>query len=245
MLILLFVSMLSSAINNRGILLSLASIETASKNRLTENTNQGVADSLILKEFFADSVSIGKKGHNKVEISILGNDDSSVAVIRFYAISKNSWSLRNQYSYAHFALMDISAELSDFNGDGLKDLTYVSNTAARSANEIRRLFIYDGKADRLISVINSENYPNLQYNNKLKCIDAFLVYGGSSTVFLRLRGDSLKEFAVVSLDEGLTISTIDKYGNKKTIYSDSTKRPGYIRFSDYKPNKVIRAAECF
>ncbi len=52
------------------------------------------------------------------------------------------------------------SQLEDFNNDGIKDMTYVSAVAARGANEVRRLFIYDKKRDELVYIKNSEDYPN-------------------------------------------------------------------------------------
>ena len=84
---------------------------------------------------------------------------------------------------------------------------------------------------------NSENYPNMLYNKELNCIDAFLVYGGSSTVFLRISGDSLKEFASVEAMDGLTVKEIDRNGKEKIIFQDTTNKAAYIRFKTYKPLK--------
>ena len=84
---------------------------------------------------------------------------------------------------------------------------------------------------------NSENYPNMLYNKELNCIDAFLVYGGSSTVFLRISGDSLKEFASVEAMDGVTVKEIDRNGKEKIIFQDTKNKAAYIRFKTYKPLK--------
>ncbi|WP_336516570.1 hypothetical protein [Pollutibacter soli] len=235
---LLFVLILFQSGSDESV--SSTNFENALSTLPEKNIKYPTEDSLILQEYFSDSSRIGKKKQNKIEISIYGNEDSSFSIIKFYSLTNRKWKLRNTYRYEHYSLMDLNADLSDFNNDGLNDPTYISNTAARGANEIRRLFIYDKNADSLISIINSEDYPNLQYNEELKCIDAFMVYGGSSTVFLRLKKNQLKKFAVVSLDDGLSIRKIDMNGNEKTIYSDSTKGSGYIRFSTYKTERVIK-----
>jgi len=75
------------------------------------------------------------------------------------------------------------------------------------------------------------------YNKELNCIDAFLVYGGSSTVFLRISGDSLKEFASVEAMDGVTVKEIDRNGKEKIIFQDTKKKAAYIRFKTYKPLK--------
>lgn len=195
------------------------------------------ADSIKRSEFFADSLRIGKRGHNKIELSGYSNSDTSYVIIKFFSKQKDQWALKNEYQYEKTGLVGCDPKLSDFNNDGLNDLTYISAEAARGANEVRRLFIYDKARDRLISMKNAEDYPNMQYNKELNCIDAFLIYGGCSTVFLHIKGDSLKPFASVELVDGLTVTTYDKQGNEKIIFQDSTNKAGYVRFKNYKPLK--------
>ncbi|AXY73555.1 hypothetical protein D3H65_05985 [Paraflavitalea soli] len=196
------------------------------------------ADPVERTEFFADSLHIGKRGLNKIELSLYSSADTSYAVIQFFSKQSNKWVLKNEYQYERRAAISCDPKLSDFNNDGLKDFTYISMEAARGANEVRRLFIYDKARDMLISMQNAEDYPNMQYNKELNCIDAFLVYGGCSTMFLRIKGDSLKPFARVELVDGLTVSTYDKQGKEKIIFQDSTEKAVYVRYKNYKPLKV-------
>jgi hypothetical protein len=77
----------------------------------------------------------------------------------------------------------------------------------------------------------------MRYNRELNCVDAFLVYGGSSTVFLNIKDDSLKEFASVRLLDGLTVTTYDEQGKEKIILKDLTKKGGYIRYKNFSPLK--------
>ena len=115
-------------------------------------------------------------------------------------------------------------------------MTYISNIAARGANQVRRLFIYDNILDKLIYMKNSEDYPNMLYNKKLNCIDAFLVYGGSSTIFLNIKGDSLVEFEGVDLDDHITVYEINKSGKRIIIKKQKNKDEWYyVRFKSYKP----------
>ena len=159
----------------------------------------------VIKEFFTDSLNIGRRSFNKIELSRYRTAaDSNYVVIKFYSKQGGSWKLRNEFHFEKDGVADCDTKLSDFNNDGLDDMTYVSAIAARGANEVRRLFIYDKNKDRLVLMKNSEQYPNMLYNRELNCIDAFLVYGGCSTVFLKINADSLKEFANVELFDGLT-----------------------------------------
>jgi hypothetical protein len=193
------------------------------------------ADTVKLEEFFVDSLHIGKKKFNKVEVSRFGSSDSFFVVIKFYSRSGNTWNLKQTFNFPKDDIIGCDPKLSDFNNDGFKDLTYVSDVAARGANEVRRLFIYDKVKDRLICMKNSEDYPNMRYNKTLHCIDAFLVYGGCSTVFLRIKGDKLVEFASVDLDDGLTVYEIDGKGHRKLIRHEAKTKMLYVRFTNYKP----------
>ncbi len=151
--------------------------------------------------FFTDSSSIGTPNKNKIEFSNIKKVDGFFAVIKFYSLDADkNWNLKQQFEFENIGF-NCNPKLNDFNNDGLKDFTYISALAARGANEIRKLFIYDKKNDELLYIKNSENYPNMLYNKDLDCIDAWLVSGGTSTVFLKIDGDSLKEFAKVETSE--------------------------------------------
>jgi len=83
---------------------------------------------------------------------------------------------------------------------------------------------------------NSEDYPNMLYNKKLDCIDAFLVHGGSTTVFLKIEKDSLREFASINLDDKINIQLVDRNGKRKYLVKDkkSTYDP-HTRFTNFSP----------
>lgn len=197
-----------------------------------------IGDTAKLEEFYVDSVSIGRKKFNKIELSKYRNADSCWVSIKFYSRSIGKrWTLRQTFGFEKDDIRDCDMKLSDFNNDGCKDMTYISAVAARSANEVRRLFIYDKIKDRLVYMKNSEDYPNMLYNKTLNCIDAFLVYGGSSTVFLRIKGDSLVEFASVELDNDLRVYETDKKGVRKLIREDTATKMYFVRFKNYKPLK--------
>lgn len=189
-------------------------------------------------ETFSDSLNIGEKGKSKIEIIKHRVLDDTYVIVKFYTKRPKYWSLQNTYLYECYALMDLNANIQDFNNDKFNDITFISGTAARGANEVRRLFIYDDKEKQLISIINSENYPNMLYNDKLNCIDAFLVYGGTSTVFLKIEKDSLAEFASVNSSDGnRTVYEIDKFGKEKLIRNDTLLDEDdiYIRYKNFNP----------
>ena len=194
-------------------------------------------DTILLEEFFVDSVNIGKKSFNKIELSKYRIADSGYVLIKFYSKQNRNWILKSEYNFENNNVTGLNTELSDFNNDELNDMTYISAMGARGANELRRLFIYDRQKDQLICIKNFDEYPNILYNKELNCLDAFLVYGGCSTVFLKISGDSLKEFASVQLSDGLTIRRYDKNGREKIVFQDSTNKAGYIRYKNFKPLK--------
>jgi len=188
-------------------------------------------------ETFTDSLNIGEKGNCKIEIIKHRVFDDTYVIIKFYTKGPAYWCIQNTYLYECDGLMGLDPYISDFNNDKFNDLTFISATAARSANEVRRLFIYDAQEKKLFSILNSQDYPNMQYNKKLDCIDAFLVHGGSTTVFAKIIGDSLKEFARVNNDNNRTVYEIDKSGKEKLIRKDTITDLSkvYVRYKNYKP----------
>ncbi len=194
-------------------------------------------------ETFVDSLNIGDKGKCKVELIKYRVYKDNYVIIKFYTKGKNSikdpetWMIQNNYSYETNSIMRFETNISDFNNDRFNDITFISGTAARGSNEVRRLFIYDSEKQKLVSIMNSEEYPNMLYNSELDCIDAFLVHGGCSTVFLNIEGDSLRMFARVELDEALTVSTYNKKGLEKIIFKDTKSQESYARYKNFKPLK--------
>jgi hypothetical protein len=205
------------------------------KVTFSKQQKTNLKNTIKLEEYFCDSLTIGKKKLNKVELFRYSQADSNYVVIKFYSKVKEQWQLRNEYSFEKDGLTGCDAELSDFNGDGLQDFTYRSNIAGRGANAVRRLLIYDKNTDNLISMKNAEQYPNMQYNSKLKCIDAFSVYAGCTTTFLKISADSLREFASVTLYEGLTVRVYDKNGKEKILLRDTTNNEELIRYKNFNP----------
>ena len=126
--------------------------------------------------------------------------------------------------------------MKDFNNDGFYDLTYRSVEAAQGANDVRKLFIYDRKRDQLVYITNSEQYPNLSYNKKLDCLDAWSVYGATTTHFLRLDYDMLKPFATVSTGLERVVTTIDKNGTERVLSRKKMRDEDiYTRYSTFDP----------
>ena len=168
-------------------------------------------------ETFTDSTNVGEKGRNSIRIIKYRVFDDTYLIIKFYVKQAGQWLLQNTYQYETNASMGLQPDIRDFNNDRLNDITIIAATAARGANEVRRLFIYDAQAKQLVSIVNAEDYPNMRYNPELDCIDAFLVHGGSSTIFAKIKGDRLKTFASVHNDLYRTVYKIDADGNEQLI----------------------------
>jgi len=188
-------------------------------------------------EIFTDSTNIGEKGKSKIEIIKHRVFENTYVIVKFYTKGPSYWYIQNTYFYECDALLDLEPNISDFDNDKYNDITFISSTAARSANEVRRLFIYNSEKKELISIVNSEDFPNMLYNEELDCIDAFLVHGGSTTVFAKIKGDSLIEFAGVDNSDYRQVYIIDRKGEKKYIKRDKiTDDIGvYVRYKNYKP----------
>lgn len=191
-------------------------------------------------EQFSDEKSIGRRGKNKIEIECFSRGDERSAEIKFYTHSDyGAWIEVQSFKFDKDGLTDCDPIVEDFNNDGLKDFTYQSAVAARGANEVRKLFIYDKRQDELVYIQNSEDYPNLAYNKKLNCVDAFIVTGTSETVFLRLDNDKLREFASVSNGLEREVTVTNKAGMSRIIrrekYNIDDFGEAYRRFSSYNP----------
>lgn len=242
-----------------ALILSIASCQN-SPNQTTnepakENLNSAVvsktekykSDEPKLVESFSDDEKIGNPRKNKIEITNLkkaeGNfKNSNIALIKFYSLDSNKeWKLQQTFEFEKDDITDIDPVLEDFNNDGYKDITYVSDVAARGANEVRKLFIYDKMKDELVLIKNSENYPNMLYNKQLNCIDAWLFHGGTSTVFLKIDGNMLKEFASVHTDSHRTIYVIDENGQQKLLKKEEINEDEiYQRYKNYNPPEIYK-----
>lgn len=191
----------------------------------------------VLEEAFTDSTQVGTKGKFKLIVNQFRTDDSTYVEINLFEKRNNKWIIQQNLEYLKDGVTNCEPELKDFNNDGFNDLTFKSSVAARGANEIRKLLIFNPSKKKFILMKNSDHYPNLQYNELLNCVDAWLVYGGSSTVFLKIEKDSLREFAGVSLDNNdREIYIIDKKGKRKTVKKEIVKDlEVYTRYKNYNP----------
>lgn len=213
--------------------------EISSSKSILVGDNKADTSKTEILETFIDSLNIGEKGKCKIELIKHQVNEDNFIIIKFYRKGQKTWYIQNTYFYETNSLMEFQPVISDYNNDSFNDITFISGSAARGANEVRRLFIYDNINQELVSIVNSQDFPNMQYNKELDCIDAFLVHGGSSTVFARIKKDSLIEFASVHNDNNRTVYEIDKFGKERLLRKDTIIdiENVYVRYSNYKPLK--------
>lgn len=186
---------------------------------------------------FSDNKKIGKPHKNKIKLAEYQKADKNLVEIKFYSLDNNKkWKLKQNIQLEKFGGLPLRPEIKDFNNDGFQDITFISGIAARGANEIRTLFIYDKKKDELLHIKNSADYPNLQYNKELNCLDAWAFYGGVRTIFLKIVENKLQELASIEhFGNTRTIYIVDKNGKQKLLRKDKIKDDGFPRYKTFNP----------
>jgi len=209
--------------------------EVQSKTSIHKKVQSKTPEKLI-SESFADSSNIGIKGKNKITIQKIIHLDSAYVEINFFQKDRQHWVLKQNMHFKADMISNSDPQIIDFNNDGFKDMTYQSAVAARGANELRTLFIFDKKSGLLKRMVNSEKYPNLEYNEYLNCITGWAVYGGTTTSFLKVEKDSLIRFANVDIFDGYIEAYEVKNGQTKRLIRKKMKDDDiYIRYKNYKP----------
>ena len=118
-------------------------------------------------EYYSDSKNVIKSRKYKINISQKNNKNESVVTFELFRKLGTKWIKIQNKSFkkqTDFALNVTTDE--DLNNDGYNDLKISYAQAARGANEIEKLFIFNPKTQKLIEIINSQDYPNLHYNYK-------------------------------------------------------------------------------
>lgn len=202
------------------------------------------------EEKFVDSLNAGTKGKTKVEFEKYrhtGNGDVFVS-INFYKSKKkwvkgqetdvDLWFLTNSFKFDKDGITGLDVQISDFNNDGFNDVTYQSGVAGRGGNIVMTLFVYNPKNKDFIHIKNSDNYPNLSFNSKLNCINSLILTGSTTTAFLKIKKDSLYEFARVDVSDKIVVEEKDSTGKFKIIEEKIFKgndEDFYKTFRNYKP----------
>ena len=191
---------------------------------------------VVLEEHYTDSLNIGVSGKYKLDFKKFRTEDSIYADINLYEKDGQNWNHKQKLHFLKDGVLSCDIEFKDYTNDGLKDLTFQSSIAARGANVIRKLLLFDKEKGTLKYITNSEDFPNLRYNKDLNCIDGFRVTGGTQSVFAKIEGDSLREFADVDLfDDTITITVIGKNGKPQILKHEKFENGNYMRFKNYNP----------
>lgn len=199
-------------------------------------------------ELFIDSTSIGDKGKCKVELILHRVYNDHFVIIKFYVKettgkASGRWMQSDMYYYEGSSTEGLSPIITDFNNDGYNDITYRYGDAARGGNLVCRLFVYDVENGELKSIVNSEEYPNLEYNKKLDCIEGVTYTGSVSTKYLRIVGDSLRLIGeIYYFNEH---SGIFKYIQNGKVVEHTIKGDDDLnrRLKEFKPQKIYSVAE--
>ncbi len=216
---------------------------SADLTAIDQSANQPIAvEEARHEEIFSDDRRIGRRGKNKVHVRCYETGGKSYADITFDSRNNSHmWSRSQYFRLEKDPVAVCDPQIKDFNNDGFKDLTYASRTAARGANELRTLLIYDNKNDELKVIRNSADFPNLEYNEELNCLTAWAFHGATTTMFVRLEGDVLREFASVDTGSERVVTVTRRDGTKVVIRREKMDPDNfeeiYTRFSTYDPPK--------
>lgn len=215
--------------------------DSLTNSLVNQNSAEKDAESLEIRESVVDDLKIGIPRKNKIELKVFEASNENFVEIKFYSLNKNNkWQLKQNLKLTKYGGLELDMQIKDFNNDGFNDVTFVSGIAARGANEIRELLIYDKKTDNLIHIKNSSDYPNLKYNKRLNSLTAQRFYGGTSTDFIRIKGDILEEFASVeSLGTERVVYLIDESGKKTILRKYKINEDEILeRFKNFNPLEI-------
>lgn len=176
---------------------------------------------------------------NLYKIDVTQNNKVKEAIVTFdlFKKAKNKWIRIQNLSFKKQAQSSLSVTTDeDLNNDGYNDLKISYAQAGRGSNSSEKLFIFNPKLYSFIEIVNSQEYPNLHYNQKRDCINSFSFYGGNSTYFLRMDKNKLKTFARLDYYNDTVTSYHIKNGQdillKKIPYKTEDAA---VFFSDFDP----------
>ena len=187
-------------------------------------------------ERFTDSINFGIKTKNKIDIFRIEESQNTFVKIYLYEKNKNKWKIKDSLKVEGDKVNILNTEISDFNNDKLNDIIFTSGTSARGGNNVQTLILYKKDTKKLNWIKNSDYFPNLMYNEKLDCIDSFILTGGNTTCFLKIKNDSLFHFASVDQrDNKISIEILDENGKWKKTQSVEDNSEDFKRFIDFNP----------
>ncbi len=190
-------------------------------------------------ENFSDSLQIALKGNYKIEIEQQTIDTITKVRFSLFKKAEKSWIEKQHYALVKEVGFPLDVQIKDFNNDGYNDFTISYAAAGNGSNDIRELFVFSKQKEAFIEIKNSGNYSNLDYNEKLNCIYALGVYGsGTTTTFLRIKKDTLQEFAGVDYENESRRAESYWVKNGKQVMIKSKKiesNDADMRFTNFNP----------
>lgn len=231
------------------LLLIIALTSCGNRKVVDPDQKSSTTKSFILEQVEGDSLIVGDKGKNKIIIEkYRSNDGQEVFVqIQFYQLNEyyeNSkknikWYKTQKFYFEKDETLNIEAEFQDINNDGFADFSYRSALAARGGNEVRKLFVYNPEENDFVYIKNSEDYPNTYYNEELDCINSLILTGSTTTAFLKIKKDSLQEFARVDESDSIRVHKLGKDGKMHLIYKGAIgdSEDFYIPYINFEPLK--------
>ena len=188
-------------------------------------------------EYFSDSKTVIKPNQYKLNISQKNNKNESIVNFELFKKSGQKWAkiqTGNFKKQAYFGLY-VSTD-TDLNNDGYSDVKISFAQAGRGSNEINKLLIFNPKTQKLVEIVNSQDYPNLHYNEKRNCVNSYSFSGGNSTYFLKINNNRLQEFARVDFAND-TVSSYKIKNNEEILLKKKPYKSNDagIFFSDFDP----------
>ncbi|WP_294733545.1 hypothetical protein [uncultured Flavobacterium sp.] len=222
------------------LLISLLIISCNDKNQQKSKTiiqpKIVVNDSII--ETYIDSTSIGLNGLYKLELKGIEGKDSSYVDILFSEKINKQWKIKQHLKYEKDKSIMCFPKFKDFNNDGYNDFTYKSVVSARGSNDLKNLFIFSPDKGILVRIKNSIDYPNLEYNVELDCLNSTAYHGSYSYSFLKIKNDQLVSLAKIDHFDGIReVYHYDENNTRHFIKRDSFNiaKKGFIAYRNFKP----------
>ena len=188
-------------------------------------------------EYFSDSKTVIKPNEFKLNIIQKNNTEESIVYFELFKKSGKTWKkiqIGNFKKQENFPL-NVSTD-EDLNNDGYNDVKISFAQAGRGSNELNKLLVFNPITQKLVEIINSQDYPNLHYNAKRNCVSSYSFSGGNSTYFLKINNNRLQEFARVYFANDSVSSYKIKNNEeillKKKAYKSSDAA---VFFSDFDP----------
>lgn len=187
-----------------------------------------------LLEKYNDEIHIDSNHILTVELERFEFPNQDEHLVELTIVNDNNETV-NSFTVENVPLViNCDPKVYDYNGDGNMDYSFRSMMTIRGVNDLRSVFVYDSKNKKFIRIKNSEDYPNLIYNSKTKCLDAWAVHGGITQFFLKLEGDSL--YPIYSIEVFGERRILYKYedGSPVEVKRDSIEETLYPRYDSYK-----------